>query len=98
MLIPFIRFKRIENFSGERSIHNLAHFLQRGCGSSRQNLYSDIANRRSFNWSGQHSSTGSIRCELIQKAILRSASDDSNLLDTFSAYLLQVPKNETVLE
>ena len=71
---------------------------ERSRASSGKNLYCDISQRRGLGRTGQNSSSGGVRGQLVQQAILRSAADDANLLDALPAHLLQIPKNQTVLE
>ena len=46
----------------------------------------------------RHSSSGGVRSQLVQQAILRSAADDTNLLDVLSTHLFQITKNQAVFE
>ena len=98
VLIPLVGVERIKNFGWERSIDDGANFLKGRRSASRKNLHRHISQCGGFGRSGQDSSSRGVGSQLIQQSILRSAADDTNLVDAFPDDVFQVPENKTIFE
>src|SRR5882672_10098241 len=98
LLVPFVSFQRLKDFSWKRAIHDRANFLQGRCAAGRENLDGNVAEGCGLGRARQDLSAGCIRGELVQHAVLRSSSDHPNLRDALSTYLLEVAQHKTILE
>src|SRR6516162_7984438 len=98
LLLPASGFLRLEDLGGKGALDQQSYFSQTAETSSGQNLHAEIAESSCFGGTGQHGPSGCVCRELVQQAILGSATDDANLGNLFRDKPLQVANHQTVFE
>src|ERR1043165_5085261 len=84
----------IEAFAFRRRTNGLAQLSERFEFAKSSSLHEHICEHRCLDWSRDDCTFTCIRRESIQQGIARSAADDMNDLDAFTAEFLQLAHDE----